>query len=82
MWFLSHFSLLETAVLLDAERHWIASILCKVCIHSWHALEALDFFVDLMFVHKTMRKSEKKTSLFSIDCDLEMQEIASYRHIS
>ena len=38
--------------------HWIASTLCKVCIHSWHALVALDFFVDLMFIQ--IRKSKKK----------------------
>ena len=30
--------------------HWIASTLCKVCIHSWHALVVLDFFIDLMFI--------------------------------
>ena len=45
-------------------------------IHSWHALVALDFFVDLMF------KSKKKTLLFSIECDLKTQEMASWRHIS
>ena len=32
------------------EMYWIASTLCKVCIHSWHALMGLDLFVDLMFI--------------------------------
>ena len=35
---------------------------------------AIDFFVDLMFIQ---RDSLKKTPLFSIDCDLNMQEMAS-----
>ena len=39
----------KTAVVLGTEMHWIASTLCKVCIHLWHALMALDFFVDIMF---------------------------------
>ena len=35
---------------------WIASTLCKVCIHSWHAV-ALNFFVDLMFIQwENLRK--------------------------
>ena len=29
---------------------WIASTLCKVCIHSCYAFVALNFFVDLMFI--------------------------------
>ena len=57
--------------------HWIASTLCKVCIHSWHTLVAFDFFIGLVFSRKTMRKSEKKDPLYSIDCDLKMQEMAS-----
>ena len=40
----------KTAFVLGAEMKWIASTLCKVCIHSWHAFVALDFFVDLMFI--------------------------------
>ena len=39
----------KTAVVLGAEMKWIASTLCKVCIHSWHAV-ALDFLVDLLFI--------------------------------
>ena len=42
LWFLSHFSLLvswhKTAVVLVAKIYWIASTLCKVCIHSWSIL--------------------------------------------
>ena len=49
--------LVPKAVVLGAEMHWIASTLCKVCIHSWHALMALDFFVDLMFIRReSLRK--------------------------
>ena len=44
--------------------HWITSTLCKVCIHSWHALVVLDFFIDLIL-------------LFSIDFDLKMHEMES-----
>ena len=51
LWFLSHFSLSvswhKTAVVLVVEMHWIALTLSEVCIHSWHALVVLDFFVDL-----------------------------------
>ena len=54
LWFFSRFSLLvskyKTAVVSGAEIYWITSTLCKVCIHSWHALVALDFFVDLMML--------------------------------
>ena len=44
-WYPKH----KTAVVLGAEMHWIASTLCKVCIHSWHARMVLDIFVDIMF---------------------------------
>ena len=54
--------------------HWITSTLCKVFIHSWHGLVALDFFIDLMFIQL---ESLKKTALFSTDYDLKMQEMAS-----
>ena len=62
-------------VVLSAEMQWIASTLCKVCIHSWHAFVALVFLVDLMFLID--EKVKEKTPLFSIDCDLKMQEMAS-----
>ena len=62
-------------VVLGAEIHWIALTLCKDCIHLWHALVAVDFFVDLMFIQ--MRKSKKKL-LVSIHCDLKIQEMASF----
>ena len=54
-------------VVLGAEMQWIAST------HSWHAFVVLEFFVDLMFI----QSDKKKTPLFSIDCDLKMQEMAS-----
>ena len=63
-------------VVLGAEIHWVVSTLCKVCIQLWHALVAVDFFVDLMFIQ--MRKSKKKTPLVSIHCDLKIQEMASF----
>ena len=34
----------KNVVVLGAEMHWIASTLCKVCIHSRHALLERDFF--------------------------------------
>ena len=40
----------KTVVVLVAEMDWIASTLCKVCIHSWHAPMALDFFVVILFI--------------------------------
>ena len=40
---------------------------------------ALDFFVDIMF---SQWESLRKNSTIFIDCDLKMQEMASYRHIS
>ena len=35
---------------LGAKMPWFASTLFKVCIHLWHALVAVDFFVDVMFI--------------------------------
>ena len=41
--------------------HWITTTLCKVCIHSWHALVVLDFFIVLMFIQ--WDRLRKKTPL-------------------
>ena len=60
----------RTAVVLGAEMQWIASTLCKVFfIHGAR-------FLRLPFVY-LISKSKKITPLFSIDCDLKMQEMAS-----
>ena len=58
-------------VILGTKMHWIASTLCNVCIHSWHALVALDFFADLMLFNE---KVQEKTPLTVIS---KMKEMVS-----